>query len=144
MRRIVADKDKVGEFVMTRMPYPVQWTNYAAIGLERNNRLVAGVLFESMTARDVNMHCAIDDPYALNFAYVFTVFDYPFNTCNLARVTGLVPSKNTKALAFDIDHLGFKVEGIVREVLPDGDDVVVLGLLRRECKWLNGRQRVKR
>jgi hypothetical protein len=144
MRRVVADKERVGAFVIERMPFPVSWTKYTAIGLERNDRLVAGVLYEGMTKRDVNMHCAIDDPYAVNFEYLFTVFDYPFNQCNLARVTGLVPRKNDKALKFDIDKVGFKVEGIVRSALPDGDDIVVLGMLRDECKWLNGRQGRKR
>lgn len=144
MRRIVADKERVGEFVMARMPVPVSWTNYAAIGLERDDRIVAGVLYESMTKCDVNMHCAIDDPYAVNFAYLFTVFDYPFNQCGLARVTGLVPASNTKTLEFDINKVGFKVEGYVRKALPNGENVVILGMLKEECRWLRGRVKGKR
>jgi hypothetical protein len=144
VRRVIADSERVGEWVMARMPYPIRWTNYKAIGLERDGVLVAGVLYESMTTRDVNMHCAIADAGALNLEFTYTCFHYPFEQCGLARVTGLVPSKNEKALKFDIDKLGFQVEGIIRKALPDGDNVIVLGMLREECRWLKGRRALKR
>jgi hypothetical protein len=144
MRRIVADKERVGRFVMDRMPIHVEWDKYAAIGLERNDVLVAGVLYESMTKYDCNMHCAIDDPRVLNFEYLFTVFHYPFVQCGLRRVTGLVPESNQKALAFDINKVGFRVEGLVRKALANDENVYVLGMLKEECKWLQGRQKGKR
>ncbi len=135
-RTIIADTSRVGEFVMARMPFGLRWTNYKAIGIERDDRIVAGVVYEGMSSCDVNIHCAIDDPSAVNYAWMFTVFDYPFNQCKLARVTGLVPISNKKALEFDIDKVGFKVEGIVRKALPGGEDVVILGMLKDECKWI--------
>ncbi len=135
-RTIIADAARIGEFVKSRMDFSVDWTDFKAIGIERDGRVVAGVVYEGMTSRDVNMHCAIDDPSAVNYAWMFTVFDYPFNQCGLIRVTGLVPRSNTKALSFDIDKVGFKVEGIVRKAFPNGDDVVVLGMLKDECKWI--------
>jgi RimJ/RimL family protein N-acetyltransferase len=50
------------------------------------------------------------------------------------RVTGYVPASNAAALRFD-RHLGFVEEGRLREALPGGEDVIVLGMLKRECRW---------
>ena len=52
------------------------------------------------------------------------------------RVTGYVPAANARARRLD-EHLGFVYEGRLREALPDGQDVLVLGMLRRECRWLD-------
>ena len=52
----------------------------------------------------------------------------------MRRVTALVPAKNTAALRFDL-HLGFKQEGVVRHALPD-DDIIILGLLREDCRFI--------
>lgn len=135
-RRVIADTERVGEFVMARMPFGPRWTNYKAIGIERDGVVVAGVVYEGMSRCDVNIHSAVDDPSAVNFEWMFTMFDYPFNQCGLTRVTGLVPRSNQKVITFDVDKVGFKVEGIARKALPDGDDIVILGMLKDECKWI--------
>jgi RimJ/RimL family protein N-acetyltransferase len=61
-------------------------------------------------------------------------FEFPFQVAGCVAVLALVDSTNEAALRFDA-HLGF------REVMrvPDGGlegDLVVLQMLRSECKWL--------
>ena len=51
------------------------------------------------------------------------------------RVTGLVHDNNHDARRFD-EHLGFKQEGVLRKAAPDGDDMIVYGMLREECRWI--------
>ena len=62
------------------------------------------------------------------------MFDYPFNQLGVNRITGLVAKKNKEARRFD-EHLGFKYEGNMRHALAD-DDMLIYGMLKRECKWL--------
>lgn len=64
------------------------------------------------------------------------VFDYAFNHFQVLRVTGLVRSKNELARRFD-EHIGFKLEGVMRRAFKD-DDLCVYGFLREDYeqhKW---------
>ena len=70
----------------------------------------------------------------LNRDFLFAMFDYPFNQLGVNRITGLVAKKNKEARRFD-EHLGFKYEGNMRHALAD-DDMLIYGMLKRECKWL--------
>lgn len=106
-----------------------------AIGLERDGELAAVVVYDGFSACDCNMHIASDGTRRwMNRALLAAAFAYPFVQLGLRRVTGLVPAKNVEALAFD-QKLGFRLEGVCREALPD-DDVVILGLLKRDCPFI--------
>lgn len=67
--------------------------------------------------------------------FLRVAFRYPFYQLKVRRVTGYVPASNADALRFDL-HLGFVQEGLMREAMDTGEDVVVLGMLKRECRWL--------
>lgn len=98
-------------------------------------RIAAVTVFDGFSKCDANMHIASDETGKwMTREYLVRAFAYPFIQCGLRRVTGLVPAKNTVALKFDL-HLGFRLEGRCRDALPD-DDVLVLGLLRRECIYI--------
>jgi RimJ/RimL family protein N-acetyltransferase len=106
-----------------------------AIGLERDGDLVAVVVFDGFSAADANMHIASDGTRRwMSKELLLAAFAYPFQQIKLRRLTGIVPAKNKDALAFD-EHIGFVREGYCPEALPD-DDVVILGLLRRNCRFI--------
>lgn len=63
------------------------------------------------------------------------VFTYVFCVLNCARATARVTAKNTRALQIDL-RLGFYAEGVMRKAV-DGNDIVVLGMLKEECRWIN-------
>jgi RimJ/RimL family protein N-acetyltransferase len=106
------------------------------IGLARNDgTLVAVVVYDSFSRADCNMHIASDGSgHWMTKQLVLHAFAYPFVQCGLRRVTGLVPAKNTRALEFDL-KLGFEVEGLCRNALPD-DDIIVLGMTRDRCRFI--------
>lgn len=111
-----------------------------AIGLVRvddeGEHIIASVVYDGFSDTDCNMHVASDGSRQwLNREYLSRCFAYPFIQCGFRRVTGLVPANNTDALRFDL-HLGFRLEGRCREAMPDGSDVLVLGLLRRDCRHI--------
>lgn len=111
-----------------------------AIGRERGGELVSVCVFDGFSAADCNMHIASDGSrHWLTREFLVACFAYPFIQLKLRRVTGLVPAKNRDALRFDL-HLGFQVEGRCRDALPD-DDIIILGMLRRECRFLPSEHR---
>lgn len=106
-----------------------------AIGLERDGQLVAVVVYDTFSDVDCHMHIASDGTGQwMNKALLVAAFAYPFLQLRLNRVTGMVPAKNQAALSFD-QHLGFVREGYHPKALPD-DDLVSLGLLRQDCRFI--------
>ena len=105
------------------------------IGLERDGDLVAVVVFDGFSDVDCNMHIASDGTGQwMNKSLLVAAFAYPFVQLRLNRVTGMVPAKNADALSFD-QHIGFVREGYHPKALPD-DDLVSLGLLRENCRFI--------
>lgn len=108
-----------------------------AIGLVDGEEVKGVIVYEGFTASNCNMHVASDlSGHWITRELLFTAFAYPFIQCGLRRVTGLVPSKNTRALDFDL-KLGFTPEGKMRHFLPDGDDMIILGMLREDCPFIS-------
>lgn len=105
-----------------------------AIGLQRQD-LCAVVVYDTFSQCDVSMHIASDGTgHWLNRAYLRAAFMHPFGQWGLRRVTGVVPAKNKRALRFDL-HLGFAIEGVCRDALPD-DDAIILGMTRAQCRFI--------
>lgn len=105
------------------------------ISVMDGDRIRAVIVYDTWGTSDVCMHVASDcSGLWLTREVLIKCFAFPFIQCNMRRVTGLVPSKNTRALQFDL-KLGFKQEGLFRCAMPD-DDIVALGMLREECRWI--------
>ena len=105
------------------------------IGLERDGKIVACVVYDTFSDADCCMHIASDGTRRwMNKALLVSAFSYPFIQLGLRRVTGMVPARNAEALAFN-EHLGFVREGYHPHALPD-DDLVSLGLLRSACRFI--------
>ena len=115
----------------------VEWFSHdaRAIGLERDGELVAVVVFDRFSEHDCHMHVASDGTKRwLVREYLTACFVYPFVQLGLRRVTGLVPASNAAALKFD-QNLGFLIEGYHHQALGD-DDLITLGMLRENCRFI--------
>lgn len=98
--------------------------------------LLAVTLYTDFSGGNVNMHIASDRSRKwMTKAFLRRSFSYPFEELGVRRVTGLVAASNPDALRFDL-HLGFVQEGRMRAASPDGSDLLVLGMLRHECRHL--------
>ena len=85
---------------------------------------------------DIRMHVA-GEGHWINRTALGIFFGYPFEVLGLRRVTALVERKNQKVRRFD-EWLGFHVEGMVRKAALNGDHLVLMGMLKSECRWLRG------
>lgn len=135
----------MGEFIYDRQPELIAWAREAigfgvgadvkAIGWSDAGRLRAVTLYENFTTCDCNIHIASDGTRQwLRRPFLAACFMHPFVQWQLRRLTGLVPSKNADAIRFNT-NLGFRREGFVRHALPD-DDIVLMGMLRAECRFI--------
>ena len=106
------------------------------IGLEEDGELIAGVVFNLYTGAGISMHvAAVPGKRWMTREYLWRCFAYPFLQLKCNRITGLVRVDNIEAQKFD-EHLGFKREGVLRRACTDGTDMIVYGMLREECRFL--------
>lgn len=106
-----------------------------AIGVARDQQIVAVMVYDGFSSADCNMHIASDGSRRfVTRAALAHWFCYPFVQLGLRRVTGLIPSRNDRSINF-ARGLGFSLEGVCREAMPD-DDLVIMGLLKRECRYI--------
>lgn len=106
-----------------------------ALGVEVDGQLEAVAMYNNFTRVGCNIHIVSNRGKRwASRAFLHAAFAYPFIQLNLKRLTALVPGKNTDALTLDM-RLGFQVEGRMAEATDD-DDLVILGMLRRNCIWI--------
>ena len=114
---------------------PSEFAGAKAIGIEQDGELIGGVLYTHFTGASVSMHVAGEGKRWMTRDFLWRAFAYPFVQLRCRRVTGLVRADNIAAQRFD-EHLGFRREGLIREATDDGCDLVVYGMLKRECRYL--------
>lgn len=106
------------------------------LGLERDGQIIAAVVFDNFSDVDCNIHIASDGSRAwLSKEFLASTFAYVFIQLGFPRVTGLVEADNEDALKFD-EHLGFVREGYHPKAGSNGGDMISLGMLRENCRWI--------
>lgn len=136
-RLIYNENDRLKAWAVERYPDAAVEEDSHAMGYEVDGELVVVVLYNGFTTHCCSMHVVSDGKSRWpSRGFLAAAFAYPFEQLGLHRVTAYVPAKNTAALMLDL-RLGFQPEGRMVEALPD-DDLIVLGMLRRNCKWLPG------
>lgn len=107
-----------------------------AIGLEQDGEIIASVVFDMYTGPSICMHvAAVPGKRWMTRDYLWRCFAYPFLQLKCNRITGLVREDNLVAQKFD-EHLGFKREGLIRQGATDGTNIILYGMLRDECRFL--------
>ncbi len=109
----------------------------ALSAVDSEGRFAFVVILSNFTKRNIDMHtaavCGAQWASPRETLRMFNgVFDYAFVRLKAARVTGLVKSKNEDARRFD-EHLGFKLEGVMRAAFDD-DDLCIYGFLADDYK----------
>ena len=111
-----------------------------AIGVVRNAELVGGVVFHNFCPedRDIEVSLAFRNSRWALPRTLRALFTYPFETLDCIRISCRVSAKNEQALRFT-EGLGWVREGLRRKA-HRGEDQVIFGMLRDECRWLGVRQ----
>jgi len=99
------------------------------------NNLMGVVAFNGFWGRVCTMHTAGDGNW-VNRQLLWRSFDFPFRYLGLQAVIAPVAASNARALKFD-QKIGFKEVHRIPNGWADGDDLIVLQLLRADCHWLD-------
>lgn len=138
MPQLILDCEPVFQFVTQFFPL-VRSAGQQGIGLEKDGRLVAGVIYDDFNGSNIWMHVAAEPGKQwLTRDYLRACFAYPFNQLNCKRVSGWVEASNADARRFD-EHLGFKQEAVLSSAARDGGDVIIYRMFKEECKYVHKR-----
>ncbi|MGN1209800.1 MAG: GNAT family N-acetyltransferase [Duodenibacillus sp.] len=139
-------------FIVYNKPFVVNWVSKQlpgkedfpldspSIGLIRDGRLIAGVVYTMYTGNGICMSVAGTGRKWLTREFLYVSFAYPFVQLGCSRVSGLVRVDNHDAQRFD-EHLGFVKEGVIRKGDDDGTDLILYGMLKEDCRWLKLKDR---
>lgn len=136
MTRIIVDADRVYAYVRDRTPVNAT-SDMQGIGLEKDGKLIAGVLYEGYSGTNVWMHVAAEPGGRwMTRDFLQVCFNYPFVTLGCKRVSGYVMASNAEARRFD-EHLGFEVEATLKGAAPDGGDVLLYVMWKEGCRYVD-------
>lgn len=131
----------VASFVARLTGEPDYWQGYNTLAFHDARGLKVGFVYNRFTGTDVQIHVAAR-PGAL-WAHpdiLYHGFGYPFLQMGVKRVTAVVRKSNERSLKL-VQSLGYSYEGTLREAHSSGDDLLLWGMLRRECSWLGYNER---
>lgn len=132
---IRSDSDALLQWAAAQYPQNSIDEHTRAIGIERDGEIQGVAFFNQFTDISCNIHLVTNGKRVwANREFLCEVFAYPFVRLGLKRLTAYVPAKNHAAINLDL-RLGFQVEGRMIEANGD-DDLIVLGMLRRNCIWI--------
>lgn len=129
-------------------PAALEWASKRILGIEFrddahsiarkiNGRFVGVVVFDTWTDTGCQVHVASNGSQRwISRIFVMEAFAYPFMTAQRKRISALVSVNNAPSLRF-CRAFGWKEEGVLREAGPDGEDMILFGMLQRECRFLN-------
>ncbi len=113
---------------------PDRW--YEAIGfLNKDQALAGGVVFYDYVGHDIEVMAAGQGLW-LTPLNLKTIFLYPFVQLGCRRLTCHVARRNRVSRKF-VTRLGFKLEGVRRAGMADGQDAMLYGMKRNDCRWID-------
>ena len=106
-----------------------------AIGREVDGRLVGVTVFDTHSPTTCFFHLAAGERRWLTKEFIIVALSYPFLQCGYPRLSAMISENNR--LSLRLARIGGWVEeGRMRRGGIEGEDIVMLGMLREECRWL--------
>ena len=132
--------DGVIEWARLRMPLQSGFDMPYGFGVmnPQTGVLMCAVVFDNYRplSKSVCVSLAIDDKRGFTRGLLRAVSHYAFIQLGCNRITAMIDCNNKRSL--DVTRrVGFVEEGVMREQSPAGGDMIVFGMLKRECKWLS-------
>ena len=121
---IVTD-ERVARFVAERCGVIVA-APYTVMGIERNGKIIAGVVFNYYTKNDIAVTVAGE---RFNREFIAAVGRYVFDQIGCLRMSMMTEQPKVIEIA---KRLGAQTEGIKRNYFGKGRDATMLGILRED------------
>jgi len=111
---------------------------YTIAIFDEDSEFLGVLLYDNISPTDCNMHIATVSPRWCTRDSLRVIFTYPFLELGLQRVTAGWKESFTHVQT-TVRKMGFTNEGKLRNFYRDGDAQMVAGLLKNECRWIDGR-----
>lgn len=142
IRAICGYDAEIGSWVAQQLPDitgAADFGPYTSLGIVRDGRIVAGVVYYDYRKTDMMMAVAASDPRWLSRSMLREIFDYPFRQMNCQRVSAVIDRRNKRARKL-VEGVGFRMEGVLRKALKHNRDAILYGMTKDECKWIQPRR----
>ena len=126
----LASSPEIGRWVAAQMDSQFSENTASAIGLVRDGKIVAGVIYENWNHRSIFCHIAFLG--RITPAFLAAVFHYPFEVCDVDKIIAPIRGDNRKAISL-VENMGFSEEARLKDVPPTGD-IVFFTLPREACR----------
>lgn len=131
---------EIADWVAKRIPGYIRSPGAVALGVERKNRIVAGVIFERFNGANIEASIAADPGTKwADRKTLFRLFAYPFLQLGCDCITVLIALNNLPSLNL-ATKLGFNQIALVPFAAHDGVPLVILQQYRDQCRWLRHEQ----
>ena len=130
--------EMVVDWVINRISDKLGFDNPIGMGVVNGDgEIVVGVVLDNyrVESNSICASFAIDDKRAFTRKVIKDMFSTTFNQIGVNRVSVMVEHDNYKSKKA-VEFLGFEREGIMREASYNKKDLVVYGMLKRDCKWI--------
>jgi len=132
-RLIVDEHQRVADWCEARIEHFAGWgTEPRAIGMEIDGDLTAGVVYTNFSPGNVFASIAVEH---MGPHFLHAIFYNPFVAWGCRHIGAMIEESNAKSINL-CKKMGFSQEGRLRESAVNGEDVIVMGLLKRECRFL--------
>jgi RimJ/RimL family protein N-acetyltransferase len=141
MQTITEQNEYITDWLHDRLGYEI--SECVTIAQTRNGHIEAVAAFHQYRPEDgtIELSFASNTPKWQSRRYLRDLFRYPFEQLGCIRVTTYAPAANSKAVSLN-ERIGFVREGVLRRA-HQGGDLVVFGMLRDECRWINGQKQTQ-
>lgn len=129
---ITSNKLLVGPWVAKKVFGKFHPEDSEAIGIERDGKIVAGVIYENWNGRSIVCHIAVEG--LLTPTYLRAIFHYPFEYCGVDKIIAPVAESNEDSIRF-VKKLGFQEEARLLDAHPDGS-LLLFTMKKGACRFI--------
>ena len=123
---------EIGHWVARRVQGGYFEERSQAIGLKRDDEIVAGVIYENWNHKSIWCHIAIEG--RMTPAYLASIFDYPFMVCDVKQIYAPTLSDNHRQIKI-LYKMGFVEESRLIDSDENGD-LIFFKLEKKNCKYI--------
>lgn len=131
--KLVFDHQRIADWCESRIEHFSGWgSEPRAIGLETDGELTAGVVYTNFSPGNVFGSIVVE---RMNRRFLYAIFYNPFIAWKVRHISCVIEESNAKSFKL-CRHMGFSVRGRLPESAAQGEDVIIMGLLKRDCRFL--------
>jgi hypothetical protein len=133
-RLIFDEHQRIADWCEGHIEHFSGWGNEPrAIGLEVNGELRAGVVYTNFSPGNVIASIVVDG--GMNRRFLYSIFYNPFIAWKVRHITCTMEASNSRSIKL-CSSMGFVERGRLPEAAANGEDIVIMGLLKRDCRFL--------